>query len=94
VRAYRTIRSELASYGHGLAEKPETIVLNKSDAVPKAALARKRSALEKASGHKVLIMSGVTGEGVDGVLSALAKAVEKSRKRARASDAPARSWAP
>jgi GTP-binding protein len=94
VKAYRTIRSELASYGHGLAEKPEILVLNKSDAVSKAMLARKRASLEKASGQKVLVMSGVSGEGIDAVLGSLAKAVERSRKAARAEEPAARSWAP
>src|SRR5919197_100374 len=32
VGAWRTIRRELEAYGHGLAEKPEIIALNKSDA--------------------------------------------------------------
>ena len=94
VRAYRTIRSELASYGHGLAEKPEIVVLNKSDAVTKPMLARKRVALEKASGQKVLVMSGVSGEGIDDVLGALAKVVERSRKAARTERPAQRSWAP
>jgi GTP-binding protein len=49
VHAYRTIRAELSSYGHGLAEKPEILALNKADAIPKDAIARKRKALEKAS---------------------------------------------
>ena len=93
VRAYRTIRAELASYGHGLADKPELIALNKSDAITKPMLARKRAALEKASGRKVFVMSGVSGDGVDAVLTALATTVEKSRGKARARGA-ARSWAP
>jgi GTP-binding protein len=93
VRAYRTIRKELASYGHGLEGKPEIIALNKSDAVTKPMLARKRVALEKASGEKVFVMSGVSGEGVDDVLGSLARQVEKSRAKARPA-APARSWAP
>src|SRR5262252_4519186 len=33
VGAYRTIRQELAKYGHGLADKPEIVGLNKIDAV-------------------------------------------------------------
>ena len=41
-------------------EKPEIVALNKIDAIPKAALAKKRAALEKASGHKVHLISGVT----------------------------------
>jgi GTPase len=93
VRAYRTIRKELVSYGHGLADKPEIIALNKADAVSKPMLARKRAALEKASGQKVHVMSGVSGEGVDDVLNALAREVERSRKRERPKT-EARSWAP
>ena len=93
VRAYRTIRKELASYGHGLEDKPEIIALNKSDAVTKAMLARKKAAIEKASGAKVFVMSGVSGEGVDDVLGALARQVEKSRLKARPV-APARAWSP
>ena len=93
VRAYRTIRKELASYGHGLADKPEIIALNKSDAVTKPMLSRKKAALEKASGAKVFVMSGVSGEGVDDVLGALARQVEKSRLKARPA-APARAWSP
>ncbi len=94
VRNYRAIRAELESYGHGLSEKPEIVVLNKSDAVPKAGLSRKRGALEKASGQKVLVMSGVSGEGVDDVLSAVAQAVEKSRNKTRRTPARAANWAP
>jgi GTP-binding protein len=93
VRAYRTIRRELASYGHGLDDKPEIIALNKSDAVSKAMIARKRAALEKASGEKVFVMSGVSGEGIDDVLGALARTVEKSRGKTRRATAT-RSWAP
>jgi GTP-binding protein len=36
VGAYRTIRRELADYGHGLADKPEIVGLNKIDAIAPA----------------------------------------------------------
>ena len=50
VRAWRTVREELAAYGGGLADKPELIGLNKVDAMtPREAMAR-RTALAKASG--------------------------------------------
>jgi GTP-binding protein len=91
---YRTIRAELESYGHGLSEKPELVVLNKSDAVSKAGLTRKRRALEKASEQKILVMSAVSGEGVDDVLNAVAQAVEKSRKKTRPTPARAGNWVP
>ena len=95
MRAYRTIRGELEAYGHGLGDKPEIVALNKIDAIAKAALARKkRAALEKACGHKVFVISGVSGEGVDEVLRALAREIaeqpRRSRERARAEEA----WAP
>ncbi len=93
-RAYKTIRTELDSYGHGLLEKPELVVLNKSDAITGSALNRKRRALEKAAGRKVLVMSGVSGNGLDDVLAALAGAVKKSRvKEPRASELE-RNWVP
>jgi GTP-binding protein len=56
-------------------------------------LARKKAALEKASGEKVFVMSGVSGDGLDEVLSALARAVERARKKGEPKQA-ARSWAP
>jgi GTP-binding protein len=80
VQAWRTIREELASYGGGLSEKPELLVLNKLDAMsPREATAR-RSALAKASGQPVALMSGVAGEGVPEILRALMSSVHEARK--------------
>ncbi len=94
VKAYRTIRAELESYGHGLAEKSEILVLNKADAIEKSALARKSASLEKASGGKVYVMSGVSGEGVDQVLRVLARKVQAARGIGRKASVPERSWSP
>ena len=94
VKAYRTIRGELESYGHGMGEKPELVVLNKIDAIPKAQIERKKAALEKASGAKVFPMSGVSGEGLKEVLTALARAVDKSRSKGKTKRAVAQSWSP
>jgi len=93
-RAYKAIRAELAAYGHGLAAKPEIVALNKIDAIPKAALARKRAALAKACGHPVFVMSGVSGEGVSRVLRALAKEIAGRRAKEKKARTPARSWTP
>jgi GTP-binding protein len=71
VRAWRTVRAELADYGGGLADKPELIGLNKSDAMTPRELSSRRAALAKASGRKVMVLSGVTGQGVPEVLRAL-----------------------
>ncbi|HXS07362.1 MAG TPA: GTPase ObgE [Rhizomicrobium sp.] len=76
---YKTIRGELDAYGHGLSDKPEIVALNKIDAIPKAALTKKKAALEKACGHSVHLLSGVSGKGVDEVLRALVKEIRKRR---------------
>src|SRR3954466_12330438 len=71
VRAWRTVREELAAYGGGLAEKPELIGLNKSDAMTPREASARAAALRKASGRPVMLLSGVTGQGVPEVLRAL-----------------------
>jgi GTP-binding protein len=91
---YRTIRKEIEAYGQGLDEKPEIVALNKVDAMPKDEAAKKRKALEKASGKKVFLLSAVSGEGVDEVLHALAREVEKRRAALRHEAEPKQSWAP
>jgi GTP-binding protein len=77
--AYRTIREELSSYGGGLADKPEVVALNKSDAMTPHELAARRTALARACGHPVFVMSGVSGQGVPEVLRALQAAVDAAR---------------
>ncbi len=78
-KTYKTIRAELEAYGMGLDEKPEIVALNKVDAIPEKELAKKIAALEKACGHKVMILSGVTGEGVMPVLRAMMKNIQNRR---------------
>ncbi|HKU65022.1 MAG TPA: GTPase ObgE [Rhizomicrobium sp.] len=78
-KTYKTIRAELEAYGQGLDEKPEIVALNKVDAIPERELAKKRAALEKACGHKVHVISGVSGEGINTVLRAMAREVNRRR---------------
>jgi GTPase len=75
VRAWRTVRAELAEYGGGLADKPELIGLNKADAMTPREVSARRAALAKASGRKVMVLSGVSGQGVPEVLRALQTAI-------------------
>jgi GTPase len=82
VGSWRTIRGELESYGHGLAEKREIIGLNKADAVPDDELAKKRQKLKRASKHEVLVLSGATGKGVNETMSALLRIVQEARAAA------------
>ncbi|WP_291294993.1 GTPase ObgE [Elioraea sp.] len=79
--AYRTVRAELEAYGGGLAEKPEVVALNKADAIEPRALAARRTALSRAAGRPVLVLSGVTGAGKDEVLRALWLAIATARGR-------------
>ncbi len=80
VQAWRTIREELRAYGGGLAEKPELIVLNKSDAMTPRETSARMAALRKASGGPVMLMSGVTGEGVPAVLRTLQNTITAERQ--------------
>src|SRR5580698_2018226 len=93
-KTYKTIRGELEAYGNGLADKPEVVALNKVDAIPKAALAKKRASLEKACGHKVFVISGVSGEGVDDVLRALVKQIVKKRTKPEVAKHESKEWSP
>jgi len=78
---YRAIRRELADYGHGLADKPEIVGLNKIDALEPAEIEQKRRALARAAGpgSKVLPLSGGSGAGVAQVLGALAATIASAR---------------
>jgi len=81
VGAYRMIRRELADYGHGLADKPEVVGLNKIDAIDPDAVEEKCRALARAArpGTPVLALSGVSGAGVQAVLGALLTTVDEAR---------------
>ena len=76
---WRTIRHELAQYGHGLEERPEVIALNKCDALTPEAIAAKRAALEDAAGAPVLTVSGVSGLGVEEAMAALVARLRRDR---------------
>jgi len=78
-KAYRTIRTELAAYGEGLAEKAEILALNKIDALTPEAREEKAAELEAVAGRRPLLVSGVSGEGVPEVLRAAWLEVRKTR---------------
>ncbi|HVC54056.1 MAG TPA: GTPase ObgE [Stellaceae bacterium] len=79
--AYRAIRAELAAYGHGLAEKPEIVALNKIDALDPDTVTRKTRALSRAvhKGTPVLAISGVSGAGLTPLLDAAQAAIATAR---------------
>lgn len=79
--AYKTIRKELKEYGGGLDEKPEILALNKIDALAPEDIAEKIKGLKKAAKKKeIFALSGVAGAGVEEVLGALWREVEKGRE--------------
>jgi len=78
---YHTIVEELAAYGAGLAEKPRITVLNKIDALDEEERAEAGKILEKASGGSVMMMSGVSRDGVTDVLRMLRAQIDDDRLR-------------
>jgi GTP-binding protein len=79
VEAWRTVRAELDAYGAGLADKPEIIALNKTDAMTPRQAAARRGALVRASGRPVLMMSAAANQGVAEALRALQTAITAAR---------------
>ena len=77
--AYRTVRGELEAYGHGLAEKPEVVALSQVDTLDDEARNEKAAALQDAAGRAPMLLSAVSGEGVQEVLRALIAVVEEAR---------------
>ena len=81
IEDYQTILDELAAYGGGLAEKPRVTVLNKIDTLDDEERAFLREELQSAGARDVMLMSGVSGEGVDDVLRALRAHIDAGRLR-------------
>jgi GTPase len=83
--AYRTIRHELALYGHDLSDKPEIVGLNKIDALAADVVDAKCRELGRAAkpGAKVLPLSGATGANVPSALEAVFGALMGARARER-----------
>jgi GTP-binding protein len=71
VEAYRTVRRELGAYGRGLADRPEVVALNKTDALTPEEAAMRRAAVQQAAGSEVVLTSGVAGTGVREVVGRL-----------------------
>ena len=88
---YQTILIELEAYGAGLAEKPRIVALNKIDAMDDEERAFLKEELEAVVGHPVMICSGVSREGVDEVLRALKRQIDKAKPRAENED---EAWRP
>ena len=73
------MRAELQAYDEALGEKPEIIALSKCELVPEDELAAKAKKLKRAAKATPILLSAITGTGVEAVLRAMATAVEASR---------------
>ncbi|MBL9060409.1 MAG: GTPase ObgE [Mangrovicoccus sp.] len=91
---YATIIDELEAYGEGLAEKPRITALSKIDALEPEALAEAKAALEEASGGRVYLVSGVSGEGLTQILRALRAEIDDDRLRHRSEATEKNRWHP
>jgi len=83
VTDYQTIIGELEAYGGDLADKPRVTVLNKIDTLDDEERVFLRDEIAAATGETVMLMSGVTGEGVTYVLRALRREEGRGRSRGR-----------
>ena len=78
VKAWQTVRAELAGYGADLDRKPEVLVLNKVDALPGDLLKDRAAELEAATGVQPILCSGVSGDGLQAVLAALLERIQEA----------------
>jgi GTP-binding protein len=92
--AYKTVRAELKAYGHGLAEKPEIVALNKADALSAQDIDRQAASLKRAVKTTPFVISAVSGQGVDAALRALLQFIDKARQDTAAPHSADVAWQP
>ncbi|MDP4823489.1 MAG: GTPase ObgE [Aestuariivirgaceae bacterium] len=88
VAAYRVIRKELKAYAAELADKPEVLALSKVDALTDEELAVKLADCKKRLKKTPMLLSAVSGKGVDEMTNKLFTMIADAKKAARAADAP------
>ena len=77
---YKTVRTELAAYGHGLTEKAEIVALSKTDAMTPEDIRSKLAKLKRAAKKTPLVLSAASGAGVQDVLRALRGIIDEARE--------------
>jgi len=78
IENYHVIRDELAQYDDQLARRPEIVVVSKAELPGAEAI---RGELEAAIGSEVLLISAVTGQGLDQLVRQAAALVEAQRQQ-------------
>ncbi len=78
VAAYQTIQAELQAYGRGLAERPQILALNKTDALPADSSLPQEMAnqLRLLSDDPIFVISAVAGTGLEPMLQAIWRQLE------------------
>jgi GTP-binding protein len=94
IEAWRTVRQELSAYGAGLDDKAEILALNKVDALDAETRAERAARLAEAAGHAPMLVSGVSGEGVQALLRAAFAEITAARGGTADEDAPGAGWRP
>ena len=93
-KAYKTVRTELDAYGHGLADKPEIVALSKADALDEDTLKEQLARLKRACKRKPFVLSSASGQGVQEVLRALLDVIGESKVEEAAEAASVGEWHP
>lgn len=85
IGAYKGIRAELAKYDEmfhsTVSTLPEVVALSKVDALTEDVVAELHTQIEKELGRKVIILSSISGKGVDTILTLLKEEVVTLRKQ-------------
>jgi GTP-binding protein len=92
--AYKTVRAELSAYSQDLADKPEIVALNKADALSADEIKQQMARLKRVAKKTPLVISAVSGEGVQEVLRALLDVIEEARHDAGESRDSRVAWQP
>ena len=71
VKTYHIVRHEVEAYGEGLREKRQLVVLTKVDALAPDIARKKCEILSQACKDDVLVISGISGDGIKELLDKL-----------------------
>ena len=94
IEDYQTIIREVENYGGFLAEKPRVTVLNKIDTLDDEERAFIREELEAVTDGPVMLMSGVSQEGIIDVLRTLRGEIDDNRLREKKGQEEPEPWRP
>jgi GTP-binding protein len=88
VEDFETIRRELAMFGSDLSAKPQLAAANKMDVVQDPEPLRRLAARTASLGIPLFPISAATGQGIDGLIDALWRAVDTARQNEREAEEP------